>query len=1077
MTNQEENRFLRPSVSQRYERYEARMRGIRRRYDNVADHPVASCLIVAFIVGLVLTFLAIIGSFFGVLVSEDFVYGDKVPFAAKAFLSDTTFQFASAEGESLWGAEVPYLPGEYRVRGMSENGFGRPRYTDSATFRILPRPLTVTISDAQCFYGDFDLTFVSENTRIQGLANGDRVVDLDYTVTESAMGGIEVSVKGIKILNASDEDVTACYAIETHDGSFTVLPRPITVSGVRAEKVYDGNPWHDAEAEVTTGTLAYEDRLTVTFPAAPAEVGQYELQPTCAVWNVEGEDVTSRYDITVLPTVLTVTRRPITIRTEDAEKVYDGTPLRQSAWQLIDGTLVEGQSMTVTVTGSLLRAGQEPNDATVVIQDALEQDMTPNYQITVEAGTLKIIPIVLKFKTESAEKIYDGVALTAKGCELVEGELVKGHTLSFAAVGTQTNAGSSQNTLLVGVRNKTGIIVTEEGYRIEVDYGILTVKPRPITLTSDSAEKLYDGTPLTCESFRLTEGSYVKRPGVETVRWTYFTGSQTEVGSSYNTFTVKIENSYGDDTTENYAITYRYGVLTVHENPNDGHGGSGGGHGGGHGGGGDGQGGDEEGPNNGVSVGGTGTSIGFSAPDSKVYAQVTGTKGFSDSQRVYFRGASYGDYTGKGWDAPPLDPAASEFSYVSPMTYIGRRYFEAGRRESIVHIDLMNGCPVLVPYYTWNINPIMADRPGINDCYITGGRRSYDLGLYPSFPYSDLRAAKVHSYDVEREKAYREFVHQTYLQIPDDMKEFLLSWGSQHGISADRKTLVTDIQTVITHAAVYNLNGKPYPEDVDVVVYFLTEAKEGICQHFASAATMLYRAFGIPARYTTGFVGQVVNGQTTNLTGNMAHAWVEIYLDGLGWVAMEVTGSSLAPEQKIPLRVMAYSATKYYDGETFEGYEVEKYSMLGVLREGDRLVVTVQDRCIAPAPGNYENRITSCVVYDQDGNDVTNRYYTPELFDGTLTILPRKITVTVGSARKKQDGKPLTCREYWISEGTLVMDDELELEIDAILTEPGTMINEGTNAVIWRPMPRGKKADVSSFYEIHVVHGQLEMIE
>ena len=108
--------------------------------------------------------------------------------------------------------------------------------------------------------------------------------------------------------------------------------------------------------------------------------------------------------------------------------------------------------MTVTVTGSLLRAGQEPNDATVVIQDALEQDMTPNYQITVEAGTLKIIPIVLKFKTDSAEKIYDGVALTAKGCELVEGELVKGHTLSFAAVGTQTNAGSSQNTLSVTVK-------------------------------------------------------------------------------------------------------------------------------------------------------------------------------------------------------------------------------------------------------------------------------------------------------------------------------------------------------------------------------------------------------------------------------------------------------------------------------------------------------------------------------------------------------------------------------------------------------------------------------------------------
>ena len=65
---------------------------------------------------------------------------------------------------------------------------------------------------------------------------------------------------------------------------------------------------------------------------------------------------------------------------------------------------------------------------------------------------------------------------------------------------------------------------------------------------------------------------------------------------------------------------------------------------------------------------------------------------------------------------------------------------------------------------------------------------------------------------------------------------------------------VLKVADYIQKSAKYNL---AYDRELDsesnVAVAFLDEYKEGVCQHYASAATLLYRAMGIPARYTVGF--------------------------------------------------------------------------------------------------------------------------------------------------------------------------------------------------------------------------------
>ena len=91
------------------------------------------------------------------------------------------------------------------------------------------------------------------------------------------------------------------------------------------------------------------------------------------------------------------------------------------------------------------------------------------------------------------------------------------------------------------------------------------------------------------------------------------------------------------------------------------------------------------------------------------------------------------------------------------------------------------------------------------------------------------------------------------------------------------------------------------PEELDdFALWFMAESDRGYCVHFASAATVLLRAAGIPARYVEGYlIDTTANVQRMVYQGN-AHAWVEYYLPGLGWVILEATPGSTGPEPTDP---------------------------------------------------------------------------------------------------------------------------------------------------------------------------------
>ena len=84
----------------------------------------------------------------------------------------------------------------------------------------------------------------------------------------------------------------------------------------------------------------------------------------------------------------------------------------------------------------------------------------------------------------------------------------------------------------------------------------------------------------------------------------------------------------------------------------------------------------------------------------------------------------------------------------------------------------------------------------------------------------------------------------------------------------------------------------------DPIDEFLFETRQGFCEHYAAAFTVLMRAAGIPARIVTGYLGGIINpvGHYLIVRQRDAHAWSEIWLPDQGWVRVDPT-AAIAPER------------------------------------------------------------------------------------------------------------------------------------------------------------------------------------
>lgn len=147
------------------------------------------------------------------------------------------------------------------------------------------------------------------------------------------------------------------------------------------------------------------------------------------------------------------------------------------------------------------------------------------------------------------------------------------------------------------------------------------------------------------------------------------------------------------------------------------------------------------------------------------------------------------------------------------------------------------------------------------------------------------------------EEEYESCIESQYIRYPEKTFKRLLDICNETPLE-DLNSITTYILVTLQNHAVYTTTPGNTPYNKDVIDYFLFENGKGYCVHFASAAVLMYRMYGIPARYVTGYVAHPTDFRynrfnrgffTANLTDKSAHAWVEIYLKDYGWVPVEVT--------------------------------------------------------------------------------------------------------------------------------------------------------------------------------------------
>ena len=175
----------------------------------------------------------------------------------------------------------------------------------------------------------------------------------------------------------------------------------------------------------------------------------------------------------------------VTIKVTGFEKTYDGTA--SSATYAVEG-LPDGYTLTATLKDAELTDADSKTAAVSSYYISLNgQDMTAMFTNVDASSTdlVKVNPRAVTLTSGSAEKAYDGTALTKNEVTITEGSFVEGEGYTASVTGAQVNVGSSENTFDVTLNAGT----KDQNYTITKIPGTLTVTENAHTVTY-----VYEGT-------------------------------------------------------------------------------------------------------------------------------------------------------------------------------------------------------------------------------------------------------------------------------------------------------------------------------------------------------------------------------------------------------------------------------------------------------------------------------------------------------------------------------------------------------------------------------------------------------
>ena len=419
-----------------------------------------------------------------------------------------------------------------QVRATSEKYTGELTGTEELT--ITPKPVTVTANSYNKTYGASDPEFT---VTVVGTLGTDKVT---YNLSREA--GEDV---GTYPITASGDAIQGNYNVTYHPGTLTITaatrPEDRQLGVTSYEGVYDAN-----EHTITVDNVLDGDVVEYSYDGGETWTTNLNQYKDVTETTIKVRVTNANYDPSPveLEGTVKITPKPVTVTANSYNKAYGATDPEFTA-------TVEGTLGSDTVNYKLNRETGEDVGTYKIL--AIGDAAQGNYSVTYYPGTLTITaatrPEDRQLGVTSYEGVYDANEHTITVDNVLDGDVVEYSYDGGETWTTNLNQYKDVTETTIKVR------VTNANYDpspVELE-GTVKITPATLTVSTPIATKVYEGTPLTAAG---TISGFVNG---ETATFTT-TGSQTEVGSTANTYSLTWD---GTAKESNYTVAETIGTLTV----------------------------------------------------------------------------------------------------------------------------------------------------------------------------------------------------------------------------------------------------------------------------------------------------------------------------------------------------------------------------------------------------------------------------------------------------------------------------------------------------------------------------------
>ena len=366
---------------------------------------------------------------------------------------------------------------------------------------------------------------------------------------------------------------------EVADGWLKINPIDkvtVTITGRTLETTYDGKEHDVFGYDATPSNALYRPNEDIQFNgtdynkiAKGTDAGTYPMGLEVSYFTNISDNFTN-VEFIVTDGYVKINPRTVMLTSANLIKVYDGTPLTNGDAPVKEefGTekaFPEGEGVTYAFTGGQTNAGSSKNMFTYAWNEGTNKDNYTIYQIEGDLVVTPIDGIKVTITGHKDTQTYDGKPHKVEGYDVKpDNPLFTEKDIEFNGEAEATGTDVRIDPYQMGLKPEQFTNTSNNFTNVEfvVEDGQIVITPRAVTLTSETASKTYDGTPLTRPNVTVSTGEnegFVEGEVTDIKA----TGSVTNAGSVANTITFTPNKETFKEG--NYAITKTEGTLTINK--------------------------------------------------------------------------------------------------------------------------------------------------------------------------------------------------------------------------------------------------------------------------------------------------------------------------------------------------------------------------------------------------------------------------------------------------------------------------------------------------------------------------------